>query len=121
MGVKRFQDLICWQLSRDFRKLIAQVIKKPPLSRDFDLCAQMRRAARSATGNIAEGFKCPSHAEFARFLDIAHRSLAEIEDRFIECLDSELITKEEGALGLNLAKRASVAVSRLTKYLRPEK
>jgi four helix bundle protein len=121
MGAKSFQDLICWQLSRELRKLIAQIVKKPPLSRDRDLCDQLRRAARSATGNIAEGFKCPSHAEFARFLDIAHRSLAEIEDRLTEGLDSELISKEEGALGLNLAKRAGVAVSRLTKYLRPEK
>ena len=55
-----FQDLICYQLARELRRTGRELIRKSPLSRDFDLCDQMRRAARSATGNIAEGFTCRS-------------------------------------------------------------
>jgi four helix bundle protein len=118
VGAKRFQDLVCWQLARELRHTIAGLVQRPALSKDFDLCNQLRRAARSATGNIAEGFPCPSHAEFARFLDISARSLREIEDRLIEAVDSELITATAAAEALNLAKRTSVAVARLTRYLR---
>ena len=117
-GARRFQDLICYQLARELRKTILRLIKTPKLSRDFELCDQMRRAARSATGNIAEGFRRPSHAEFARFLDIASGSLGELEERLIEALDDELISESEAATAQNLAKRAGVATSRLTTYLR---
>jgi four helix bundle protein len=82
------------------------------------LSDQLRRAARSVTGNIAEGFPCPSHAEFARFLDIAARSIREIEDRLLEATDEKLLTPEEADPAFKLAKRTAVAVSRLTTYLR---
>jgi four helix bundle protein len=113
MGAKRFQDLICWQLSRELRKTVAALIKKPKLAADADLCGQLRRAARSATGNIAEGFPCVSNAEFARFLEIAIRSLTETEDRLIEAHDEQLLTSDEVAPALNLVKRALIATKRL--------
>ncbi|MGH9174464.1 MAG: four helix bundle protein [Vicinamibacterales bacterium] len=118
MGAKTFQDLVAWQLARELRKNIGVLVKKPALGHDADLCSQLRRAARSVTGNIAEGFPCPSHAEFARFLDIAARSLREIEDRLTEAIDSNHLTPAEAASAFNLVKRTSVAVARLTAYLR---
>jgi four helix bundle protein len=118
MGAKRFQDLVAWQLARELRQHIGELIKRPPLCHDYDLCSQLRRAARSATGNIAEGFPCPSHAEFARFLDIAARSLRELEDRLTETVDSDLLPESEAAAAFNLVKRTTVAVARLTAYLR---
>jgi four helix bundle protein len=117
-GARRFQDLICWQLARELRKVIATLVTKPALARDAELCGQFKRAARSVTGNIAEGFPCPSNAEFARFLDIARRSLNEIEDRLTESLDAALLTPEEVDKPFNLVKRTNVAVSRLINHLR---
>ena len=70
------------------------------------------------TSNIAEGFPCPSHAEFARFLDIAARSVREIEDRLTDTLDSHVLASADTATAFNLAKRTSVAIARLTAYLR---
>ena len=118
MGAKRFQDLIAWQLARELRKYVTDVVRETPLARDKGLCDQMRRAARSATNNIAEGFPCPSHLEFARFLDMAGRSIREIEDGLIEAVDTGLLSQVQAAPGFNLAKRTSVAISRLSKYLR---
>ena len=115
MGARRFQDLIAWQLARELRKFVTGVVRDTNLVRDAGLCDQLRR---SVTSNIAEGFPCPSHSEFARFLDIAARSVREIEDRLIEAVDSELLTKDQAASGFNLAKRTSVAIARLAKYLR---
>jgi four helix bundle protein len=117
-GARRFQDLVCYQLARELRGVIGALIKLPKLSRDGELCDQLRRAARSATGNVAEGFSCTTHREFARYLDISARSLREIEDRLSEATDSDLLTDTEAAPALNLAKRTSVAIARLTAYLR---
>jgi four helix bundle protein len=118
MGAKRFQDLVAWQLARELRKFVTFAARDTNLVRDAGLCDQLRRAARSVTSNIAEGFPCPSHTEFARFLDIAGRSVREIEDRLIEAVDTELLTKDQAAPGFNLAKRTSVAIAGLAKYLR---
>ena len=116
--VRRFQDLVCYQLARELRQAVSGLIDNSTLSVDRELCDQLRRAARSVTGNIAEGFPCPSHAEFARFLDMAARSIREIEDRLVEGLDRHLLSDRDAAPALNLAKRTAVAVSRLTAYLR---
>jgi len=117
-GARRFQDLVCWQLARELRKVIAALVTKPALARDAALCDQFKRAARTVTGNIAEGFPCPSNAEFARFLDIARRSLSEIEDRLTETLDAALLSEAEVEKAFNLVKRTNVAVSRLINHLR---
>ena len=109
MYAKRFQELICWQLARELRRTVFKLTKTPKLSRDFDLCDQLRRATRSATGNIAEGFPCPTKIERARFLAIAIRSISETEDRLIEAVDNEYISEPEAARAFNLVKRAAVA------------
>ncbi len=118
MGAKRFQDLVARQVARELRKYVTDAVRETPLAKDKGLCDQMRRAARSATNNIAEGVPCPSHPEFARFLGMAGRSIREIEDEPNEAADSGLLSHVQAAPGFNLAKRTSVAISRLSEYLR---
>jgi four helix bundle protein len=117
-GARRFQDLICYQLANQLRTRIADLAESTGIARDRDLADQLRRAARSVTGNIAEGFPSRSHAEFARFLTISKRSLCEIEDRVIEAAERRLVSDQQAAEIFNSIKRTSVAVSRLTNYLR---
>jgi len=107
MGAKTFQELTSWQLARDLRRTLYALLRKPVFADDRDCRWQVRRAARSATGNIAEGFSC-THAEFARFLDIAARSLREIEDRLIEAVDE----------GMFECRRSLLLGSRFAVYLR---
>jgi hypothetical protein len=70
-GANRFQDLTCYQLASELRTRVAEAVESTGIARDRDLADQLRRAARSVTGNIAEGFASRSHAEFARFLTIS--------------------------------------------------
>jgi hypothetical protein len=69
-----------------------------------------------ARSNIAEGFPC-SHAKYARFLEIASRSLEEIEDRLIEMTDEGLVTKADLEPAMRLKIRTSRAIAKLRAYL----
>ena len=61
-----------------------RLTRRPPFARDFKHQAQTEDAIDSVCRNIAEGFGCGSHAEFARFLEISRRSLNEL----LDCLRS---------------------------------
>ena len=92
MGARTFREVIAWQLARELRQTLRPFWCRAESARDYGLCEQLRDAARSVTSNIAEWFPC-SHVEYARFLEIASRSLEEIEDRLIEMVDDELVSK----------------------------
>jgi four helix bundle protein len=116
MGAKSFRDLIVWQLARELRCALRPLWRKAAAVHDYRLQDQLRSAARSVTANVAEGFKC-SHVENARFLEVASRSLEEIEDRLIEMLDDELITGDDAKLPLRLKMRTSRAIASFRNYL----
>lgn len=53
---KSFEDLECWKACTEVRRFITQLVKKYPKEERFALVDDMKRAARSTTHNIAEGF-----------------------------------------------------------------
>jgi four helix bundle protein len=77
---RHFSDLIVWQLAEQIRIEVFKLTEKPRFSADFKARGQADDAADSVTRNIAEGFGCETHAEFARFLEISRRSLNELHD-----------------------------------------
>jgi four helix bundle protein len=58
---------------------------------DPALADQLRRAARSVTANIAEGFERNTRGDFSRFLAMAKGSAGEIRAHLYECRDAGLI------------------------------
>lgn len=94
MGINRFEDIRAWQEARALTKQIYEIVREGALSRDFGLCDQLQRAAVSVMANIAEGFDCDSHAEFARFLGFARRSAVEVQSLLYAALDAGYITPE---------------------------
>ena len=93
--VERFEDLLCWQKSRELVKTIYQISSSGELSRDFDLRAQFRRAGLSTMNNIAEGFSRFSRKEFIRFLDYSSSSCGEIKSMIYVLEDLNYVKKEE--------------------------
>ena len=53
---KSFEDLECWQACTEVRRFISELVKKYPNEEKFALVDDMKRAARSTTHNISEGF-----------------------------------------------------------------
>ena len=64
-----------WQKAHEFVLGVYRLTESFPDREKFGLSHQMRRAAVSIAANIAEGFDKRSHAEKARFLNIAEGSL----------------------------------------------
>ena len=66
---RHYTDLIVWQLGEAIRIEVFSLTEKPRFNADFKARNLVEDAANSVTRNIAEGFGCETHGEFARFLD----------------------------------------------------
>ena len=91
---RRFEDLIAWQRGRDLQTALLPVIQSCQRT-DIPLADQLRRAARSVTANIAEGFERNTRGDFARFLAIAKGSAGEIRSYLYECRDAGLVSASD--------------------------
>ena len=76
-----FKSLLVWQKAQDLAVTIYRVTQEGPLSRDFGLRDQMRRAAVSVSSNIAEGDERDTDKDAIRFLFIAKGSVAELRSQ----------------------------------------
>jgi four helix bundle protein len=68
-----------WQKAHGLALKVYQLSKALPADERFGLVSQLRRAAVSVPTNIAEGSKRRTRQEYARFLNIAEGSAAEVE------------------------------------------
>ncbi len=78
--IKSFEDLNCWKTGRELRQEISTLISQFPSHEKFELVSQMRRASRSVTHNIAEGYGRFHYKENAQFCRISRGSLYELSD-----------------------------------------
>jgi len=117
-GARHFRELVCWQLANELKLGIYRLAEEPQVKRDFKFYDQIRDAAASAPRNIAEGFGRRSHADFARFLDVARGSLAESQNHLQDAVDRGYLDEREFKRLNGLSERACAAVARLQQYLR---
>jgi four helix bundle protein len=80
--------------------------------------SELRRAAVSATANIAEGFGRYSYQENMQFCRQSCASVYELRDHFTTALDAGYISNEEFA---GLEKQATSVIKLLNGYLRGTK
>lgn len=93
--IKTFEDLNCWIKGRELRLKVSNLIKTFPEHEKFELTSQMRRASRSVTHNIAEGYGRFHYKENAQFCRISRGSLYELLDQILVAEDEGYIDKEE--------------------------
>lgn len=116
--VTRFEDLRCWQASRELVKQIYLVCETGKFVKDYDTKSQLRRAALSSMNDIAEGFGKFSNKEFIRYLDIAQSSALEVKSILYVLLDMNYLMKEQiDELHLLVDNTRSLTLA-LIKYLR---
>jgi four helix bundle protein len=89
--MQRFTDLQVWQKGHALALKLYRISQAFPAEERFGLTSQLRRAAVSVPTNIAEGSKRLSRQEYARFLNVAEGSIAEVEYLLILARDLEYL------------------------------
>jgi len=118
MGVRKFEDLIAWQLSHELKEEVFALCATRPASIDHGFCDQIRDSARSAPRNIAEGFGRYRHKEFAQFLSISRGSVFELVDLLRDGVSRQYWSQDRVADLDGLCNRTISALTHLIRYLR---
>ncbi|MEK7554626.1 MAG: four helix bundle protein [Patescibacteria group bacterium] len=89
--IEKFEDLICFQKSRELARGVYDSLKE---CRDFGFKDQIQRAAVSVMSNIAEGFERGTQQEFLNYLYIAKGSAGEVRAQLYVALDNGYLNTE---------------------------
>src|SRR5713101_1179469 len=117
MGVRRYEDLVAWQLARELERRVYALAETSTVANDFEYCHQIRKSSSSAPRNLAEGFGRYLPGDFSRFVRNALGSLNETKDHLDAGLERRYLTAEMHTELTALAGRATGASVNLVKYL----
>jgi four helix bundle protein len=118
MIVRRYQDLIAWQVAEGFKREVFRIVQQAKQPLDVRYRSQLLDAASSVTANIVEGFLRYSPAEFARYSAISLGSLGEAEIRLRDGIRLNYFDESDCALAFRYARRCAVATVRLKRSQR---
>lgn len=93
--MESFEQLDAYKKAREIRVFVSKILEKLPKEEKFALFMQTKRASRSISNNIAEGFGRFHYQENIQFCRIARGSLTETLDHLIIALDEGYITNED--------------------------
>ena len=117
-SVRSFEDLECWRACRQVRIFVTQTVCPAfPKSEQYGLDSQIKRAARSATANIAEGFGRFHYRDNYKFCSNARGSLFEVLDHLLTARDDGFIQESTLAEGRRLFERAKGLLNGYMNYL----
>lgn len=114
---KSFEELKCWQLCRKVRIFISELVKSYPKEEKFSLVDDMKRAARSTTHNIAEGFGRFHYQENVQFCRVSRGSLYELIDQLITSKDEGFISDKYYQKGRDFISNALALLNGYINYL----
>jgi four helix bundle protein len=116
-GARHHSELIAWQLADQLRVQTLTLTARPRFVKDLKLHSQTEDAVNAVCRNVAEGFGCESHIEFARFLKISRRSLNEVQDAFRSAQLKGYVDGADLKAIAALMRRLYPALSKLIAYL----
>jgi four helix bundle protein len=117
MVARRYEELVAWQLANELKQKVYALIDRSAARRDRSFCDQAMDAAASAPRNLAQGFGCYRHPDFARYARIAKSSLIETHNHLGDGVDRHYWSSQDAAVLQALADRAAGACVRLVRYL----
>lgn len=121
MGLKSFEELECWKACRESRMEVIRILNKFPTEEKYALTDNMRRASRSITENIAEGFGRFHFQENIQFCRISRGSLFELIDQYITAKDEKYINDDDFNKGRELLNKAIGLLNGYINYLEKAK
>jgi four helix bundle protein len=118
VGMMPYERFGAWRACYDLALAVHRTTETFPREQRYGITSQARRAALGAAPNIAEGSARRGRAEFARFLDIAAGSLAELACVLRMSRDLEYLSTDEWQRLDRLRANASRLTWRLYSRLR---
>jgi four helix bundle protein len=115
LAVERFEDLVAWQRARVLAREVYVLTRTGDFARDFGLRDQIQRSAVSVMANVAEGFDRNRPLEFARFLDIAKGSCAEVKSHLYIAHDVGYVSQPNLVRVLGLADETAKVIAGLRR------
>lgn len=94
-STKGYHKLILWTKLKELLVLTYKLIENLPRTEDYALNPQMKRAMVSVISNFVEGYLKSSKKDKHRFMEIAERSLMELEGQSEICLMLNYWTEED--------------------------
>ena len=117
-SIHSFEDLECWKTARHLRLFVSrEIVAHLPKDERYDLSSQLRRAARSVTANIAEGFGRFHFRDNYKFCSNVLGSLFEVLDHLITAHDETYITVEVLNEGRRLFETSKRLLNGYMNYL----
>ena len=120
-GYRSFKDLECWKACVDVRRWFLVLVKSFPKEERYELVSQMKRASRSTTANIAEGYGRYHFQENIQFCRTSRGSLYELIDHLTVAVEEEYISRETSDEGENLVRKSIAILNGYIKYLQNQK
>ncbi len=115
---KKFEELPCWQKTKELCNAVFKLINKVKFKRDLALKDQIWKSAGSTMDNIAEEFDDGSTREFIRFLGYSQRSCGEVQSQLYRALDCGYVDQLEFKIVYDLASDCRKQIKGFRKYLR---
>jgi four helix bundle protein len=119
--VNSFEELNCWKVSTELRRDLSKLIKTFPPEEKYELTSQIRRASRSVTNNLAEGYGRYHYQEFIKFCRISRGSLTELTDHIIIACDEEYISEKQLADYKSKIEKCKALINGFIAYLKKQK
>jgi four helix bundle protein len=113
-----FKNLLVWQKSHACTLLIYRLTKRFPDDERFGLTSQLRRGTASIAANLAEGCGRGSDQDFARFVQMAMGSSAEVEYHLILARDLEYVNSDDFATAVGAIEEVKRMLASLLKTVR---
>lgn len=113
-----FEELDCYKKCRLVRQWVEQFIISHISKSDYDMIQNIRRAGRSTTRNLAEGFGRFHFKENIQYCRISRGSLFEIKEDLNISFDEGKANKEDIQEGLMLVNNAIHSVNGYIGYLK---
>lgn len=109
-----FRNLDVYNIARELRKEIFELIKVFPSEERYQLSNQLLRAYRSITANIAEGYGRFHYKDNIRFCRLARGSLYETLEHLITAFDCNYIDEETF---LKFEEKVTIIMKKLNGYI----
>ena len=117
MSISYYRDLLVWQEAMRLAHLAYDCTNLFPSIERYVLLPQVRRAALSVPGNIAEGRGRAYTGEFLNFLSNARGSVQELETYLIFAHERQYLADAQFATPMEVSDHVSRMMSRLRHTL----